>query len=84
MDTMTYEEIEARFESEWVLIGTLETDERLNIRRGTVLHHSKDRDEVYRRALSLRPLRSAVIYTGAMPENTAIVLSAIRTTTGGV
>ena len=74
MDTITYEEIKARFESEWVLIGSLETDEALNIRRGTVLHHSKDREEVYGRALSLRPSRSAVIYTGAKPEDTAIVL----------
>ena len=74
MDTMTYEEIEAQYESEWVLIGSPETDEALNIRRGAVLHHSKDREEVYDRALRLRPSRSAVIYTGAMPENTAIVL----------
>ncbi len=43
-------------------------------RRSTVLHHSKERDEVYGRALSLRPSRSAVIYTGAIPEDTAIVL----------
>lgn len=74
MDTMTYEEIEARYESERVLIGSPETDEVLNIRRGVVLHHSKDREEVYDRALRLRPSRSAVVYTGAMLENTAIVL----------
>ena len=74
METMTYDEIEARYEAEWVLIGSPETDGALNIRRGTVLHHGKDRDEVYGRALRLRPSRSAVIYTGAMQEDTAIVL----------
>lgn len=41
---------------------------------GKVLHHSKDRDEVYRRAVALRPARSAVLYTGEIPEDTAIVL----------
>ena len=74
MDRRTYEEIEVRCESEWVLIGSLETDEALNIRRGAVPHRSKDRDEVYDRALRLRPSRSAVIYAGALPEGTAIVL----------
>lgn len=71
---MTYGEIKARFDSEWVLIGAPDTDESLNVRSGTVLHHSKDREEVYRRALALRPTRSAVVYTGKMPEETAIVV----------
>lgn len=39
-----------------------------------MLYHSKDRDEVYRKAISLRPARAAVLYTGAIPEGTAIVL----------
>ena len=49
------------------------TDEALNVLGGKVLDH-KDRDEVYRKAVSLRPKRSAVIYTGEMPEGTAVVL----------
>ena len=71
---MTYERIKARFDSEWVLIGAPDTDETLNVRSGDVLHHSKDREEVYRRALALRPARAAVLYTGTMPEDTAIVV----------
>ena len=71
---MTYEQIKARFDSEWVLIGAPDTDETLNVRSGDVLHHSKDREEVYRRALALRPARAAVLYTGTMPEDTAIVV----------
>lgn len=71
---MTYGEIKARFDSEWVLIGTPDTDESLNIRGGTVLYHSKDREEVYRQALTLRLARAAVVYTGKMPEETAIVV----------
>ena len=50
------------------------TDEALNVLGGKVLCHSKDRDEVYRRAVSLRPKRSAVVYTGEIPEGTAVVL----------
>ena len=71
---MTLTQMKADFESEWILIGAPNTDDALNIRGGTVLHHSKDRDEVYRKAISLRPVRAAVVYTGAIPEGTAIVL----------
>ena len=41
---------------------------------GKVLFHSKDRDEVYQKAVALRPKRFAMLYTGAMPKDTAIVL----------
>ena len=71
---MTYEQIKARFDAEWVLVGEPETDEALNIRSGTVLHHSKDREEVYRRALELRPSRAAVMYAGTIPDDTAVVV----------
>ena len=73
-EVLPIEEIRSRFDSEWVLIEEPETDEHLNVIRGRVLHHSKDRDEVYRKAVSLRPRRSAVIYTGEIPEETAVVL----------
>jgi hypothetical protein len=71
---MTVLEMEARFDGEWILVGEPETTEALEVVKGTVLHHSKDRDEVYRRAVALRPKRSAIVFTGRMPENTAIVL----------
>lgn len=71
---MTVAEMEADFVGEWVLVGDPETDEALEVLSGRVLHHSQDRDEVYRRAVALRPKRSAILYTGRMPEGTAIVL----------
>ncbi len=71
---MTIEEIESQFDSEWVLIEDPKTDEGLKVLGGIVIHHSKDRDEVYRKAVSLRPKRSALIYTGEIPEDTAVVL----------
>ena len=71
---MTIDEIESQFDSEWVLIEDPRTDEQLKVLGGRVLYHSKDRDEVYRKAVSLRPRRSAVVYTGQIPEETAVVL----------
>jgi hypothetical protein len=75
-EEMTIAEIESQFESEWVLIENPRTDEALNILGGEVLFHSKDRDEVYRKAVSLRPKRSAIVYTGKIPEETAVVCAA--------
>ena len=73
-EEMTIEQIESRFESEWVLIEDPQTDEMLKVLGGKVLFHSKDRDEVYHKAVALRPKRSAVVYTGQIPEETAVVL----------
>jgi len=71
---MTAEEMRARFEDEWVLIEDPQTNEALEVLRGKVLYHGKDRDEVYRDAVARRPKRSAILYTGQMPADTAIVL----------
>jgi hypothetical protein len=71
---MTMDEIQDQFDSEWVLVEDPEVNEALEVIRGRVVYHSKDRDEVYRKAIELRPKRAAYLYTGKMPEGTAIVL----------
>jgi hypothetical protein len=71
---LAVDEIEVQFAAEWILLGDPETDESLNVRSGKVLWHGKTRDEVYRKAVELRPRRFAVLYTGKMPKDTAIVL----------
>ncbi len=71
---MTIAEIQAQFDSEWVLVENPQTDDALNVIGGNVIHHTPDRDEVYRIAVSLRPERSAILFTGEIPEGTAVVL----------
>jgi hypothetical protein len=73
-DVLTIAQIEAQFESEWVLVEDPETNEALEVQSGKVRCHSKDRDEVYRRAVELRPRRFAMLFTGRMPKDTAVVL----------
>ena len=73
-DVLTFSEIKVQFDSEWVLIENPQTDEDLNIKLGTVLWHSKDRDEVYRKAREICPVHSAIIFTGQLPDNAAIIL----------
>jgi hypothetical protein len=67
-------EIKKRFDSEWVLVEDPSTDANLQVQTGIVRWHSKDRDEVYRKAIELRPRRFAMLYTGTLPKNTAIIL----------
>jgi hypothetical protein len=73
-EVLTAAQIVAQFESEWVLVEDPQTDEALTVQRGKVRWHSKDRDEVYRKAVELRPRRFAILYTGQIPKDTAIVL----------
>jgi hypothetical protein len=73
-EVLTISEIEARFASEWVLVEDPQTDSALNVTAGAVRFHSKDRDQTYRHAIEIRPKRFAILYTGSMPPNTAIVV----------
>lgn len=73
-EMMTLLEIQSSFDAEWVLIENPEVTESLQIKRGKVLWHSKDRDEVYRKARELQPKHSAILYTGCLPEGTVVVL----------
>ena len=71
---LTIEEIRERFPSEWVLIGDLQSSERRMVEAGTVLYHSKDREEVDRKVLELRPKRCAIFYMGEPPEDMRYLL----------
>ena len=77
---LTIAQIETQFDAEWILVGNPETNSSLEVQSGKVLWHSKDRDEVYAKALTysrletLAPKRFAIPYTALIPEDTAIVL----------
>lgn len=73
-DVLNLSELRSRYPGEWVLVSDPETDEQLSVQSGRILAHSKDRDEVYRQAVALRPRRFAVLYLGSIPEGTAVVL----------
>ena len=75
-DLLTIVEISARCASEWVLLEDPEVGEDSVVRGGKLLSHSKDRDEVYREALKLRPRHAAILYTGRIPEYGVVILCA--------
>ena len=67
-------DIKARFASEWVLIQDPKTTRAMELIQGVVVGHSKDRDALYRTARGLHLQRAAIIYTGEVPQDTAVVL----------
>ena len=71
---MTVMEIKKQFEAEWILIEEPDLTKDLEVTSGKVLWHSKDRDEVYRKARELKPQHSAILYTGSLPKGTAVIL----------
>jgi hypothetical protein len=73
-NVLTIGEMESKFKSEWILVGDPETDDSIKVKSGAVLHHSKDRDEVYRKAIEPKPKRFAMLYTGTLPKDAAIIL----------
>ena len=73
-NAMTIEEIESQFPNEWILVIDPNTGPDLKVRSGVVAAHSKDREEVYRKALELKPKLSAVWFNGDPPDDAVIVL----------
>ena len=73
-DVLTVEEIKSRYDSEWILLADPEVNSRQEVISGRLLFHSKDRDEVYRKAIELKPKHSAFIYTGKIPDDIVYVL----------
>jgi len=73
-EVLSLPEIKQRYDAEWVLIGDPETNDDFSIKKGVVLWHSKDRDEVYRKARELHPNHSAILCIGKLPDDVAVVL----------
>jgi hypothetical protein len=67
-------EIEARFPGEWILLEDPTTNEALKVQGGTVLCHAKSRDEIYQKAVELKPKRFAVLFMGSLPEGTEVLV----------
>ncbi|HKP52518.1 MAG TPA: hypothetical protein VJ183_07690 [Chloroflexia bacterium] len=73
-EIMTIEEIKERFPAEWVFVEDAETTEVLEVIRGKVLWHSKDKDELYDKMAASPHKSGALVYTGVAPKDMVFVL----------
>jgi hypothetical protein len=71
---LTVAQIAMQFDSEWVLLADPVVDDPGRVLQGKVVAHSTDRDEVYRKDIELRLKKTATLFTGKLPEGTAIIL----------
>lgn len=71
---MEWKEIVEKFKDEWILLDVKKVDENLNIEEDEVIAHSRDKDEIYKKLLELRPKSFSIEYTGKIPKNLAVVL----------
>jgi hypothetical protein len=71
---MKWEDIKKNFEDEWVLIKVDKVNDNFNLLEGEVLANSKDKDQVYRKLLEIKPKEFMIEYTGEIPEDLAVVL----------
>jgi hypothetical protein len=68
------EAIRERYAGEWVLIAGPELDDDLNVTRGEVIAHSRDRDEVYEQLRLMHGQVVAIEYMGSIPDDYAVAL----------
>jgi hypothetical protein len=73
-EILTIDEIKTRYPSEHVLLEDPQTNPDHEVLGGRVLWHSADQEEVYRKAIELRPKRAAYVYTGTIPDDTIYIL----------
>ena len=77
-DVLTIAQIYTQFASEWVLIESPQPNKALEVQCGTVLWHSRDREEVYRQAVELRPERFPILSTSGLDHRSRRVVGAER------
>ncbi len=71
---MRWKDIVDQFKDEWVLIRVKKVDEHYHVQEGDVVAHSKNKEEIYRKLLEIKPRRFSIEYTGRIPEDLAVVL----------
>ena len=73
MSDMTFEEMQRRYDGEWLLIASKEVDEELVI-KGEVLAHSRSREEIYQALDSIEEQPLAIEYVGQVSEDLGFIL----------
>ncbi len=63
-EILTMEEIEKKFDGEWVLIEDVEANEQLEVIRGKVTYHGKNKEQLDKRAMKSESDHIATLYIG--------------------
>ena len=69
---LTKEKIKIKYPNEWLLLEDYELDASTTLRKGRVIAHSKDREEIHR-ALKKHKGNLCVHFTGSLPPDTGVI-----------
>jgi len=72
-EKLSIEKISERYKDEWILLLNPDISPVTKVIGGEVTFHSKDRGEVHRR-LSQYKGNKAIIFTGSIPEDVAVLI----------
>jgi hypothetical protein len=74
-DLVNIKECEKLYPDEWLLFEVVEVDEMNRPLKGRLLAHSKDRDEVHKVAMDVKPKIGYTTYSGELiPKDMAVAL----------
>jgi hypothetical protein len=74
-EILTMEEIEKKFDGEWVLIEDIEANEQLEVLRGKVTYHGIDKEELHQKAMKSESKHIATRYIGRLDPKMEFWLS---------
>jgi hypothetical protein len=73
-EVITFEEMQHRYDGEWLLIAPEEIDEDLQVIKGEVLAHSPLQEDIYQVLTSISEQPLAIEYVGQVPEDLGSLL----------
>jgi hypothetical protein len=71
---LTKEQMKVHYPNEWLLVMDYELDTSTSLRKGRVVGHSKDREEIHR-ALKKHLGNLCIHFTGSLPQDTGVLFS---------
>ena len=69
---LTKEKIKSKYPNQWLLLEDYELDTSTTLRKGRVIAHSKDRDEIHR-ALKKHTGNLCIHFTGTLAPDTRVI-----------
>ena len=74
---LTTAQMKTQYPSQWLLVTEYELDAATSLRKGRVVAHSKDRDEIHR-ALKHHAGNLCIHFTGHVPQDTVVVFPCLE------
>ena len=69
---LSRQKIKAKYPNQWLLIEDYELDASTSLRKGRVVAHSKDREEIHR-TLKKHTGNLCIHFTGSLPPDTGVI-----------